>query len=131
MLTFLYEGDLPGYLHVQRILVVSAWDEPHKFYPDRWYNRPDMIRDKRAFAPFGLGRMSHELVKPKSNCTIKVERAVYKTLALTEIRMVIAGLLSTYRVDFPPGDIGEAVERDMKDQLTANPSNLNLIFEPR
>lgn len=56
---------------------------------------------------------------------------VGKNLALTEIRMVIASLLSAFRIHFAPGDNGEPVERDMRDQLTANPGNLNLIFERR
>lgn len=43
--------------------------------------------------------------------------------------MVIASLLSTFRVRFALGDNGEAVERDMRDQLTGNPGDLNLVFE--
>lgn len=39
-------------------VVESAWEEPHRFHPARWYSRPDMIRDRRAFAPFGLGTLS-------------------------------------------------------------------------
>lgn len=45
--------------------------------------------------------------------------------------MVIADLLANFDIEFPPGDNGEAVERDMRDQLTANPGDLNLIFKPR
>ncbi|KAL6720637.1 hypothetical protein ACLMJK_002562 [Lecanora helva] len=93
----------------------SAWEDPHAFCPERWYSRQEMIKDKRAFAPFGLG---------KTAC-------VGKNLALTEIRMVIASLLSAFDIKFPPGESGQAVERDMKDQLTANPGDLNLIFTPR
>ncbi|PYI09496.1 cytochrome P450 [Aspergillus sclerotiicarbonarius CBS 121057] len=33
----------------------SAYAQPHDFIPERWYSRPDLIRDPRAFAPFGLG----------------------------------------------------------------------------
>ena len=55
---------------------------------------------------------------------------VGKNLALTEIRMVIASLISTFQIRFPSGDNGEAVERDMRDQLTGNPGDLNLVFEP-
>jgi hypothetical protein len=56
---------------------------------------------------------------------------VGKNLALTEIRMVTASLLSRFRICFAPGDNGEAVECDMRDQLTGNPGDLNLVFEPR
>lgn len=45
--------------------------------------------------------------------------------------MVTASLVSTFRFCFAPGDTGEAVERDMRDQLTGDPGKLNLLFEPR
>ncbi|KAI9698907.1 MAG: hypothetical protein M1820_007328 [Bogoriella megaspora] len=93
----------------------SAWQDPHAFRPERWYSHPELIRDKRAFAPFGVGRTS----------------CVGKNLALTEIRMVVASLFAHFNVYFPPGDKGEAVERDMRDQLTANPGDLKLRFEAR
>jgi hypothetical protein len=34
-------------------------------------------------------------------------------------------------VSFEAGDRGEAVEHDMRDQLTANPGDLRLRFEAR
>lgn len=37
--------------------VESAWEDPHGFHPERWYSRPEMIRDERAFAPFGVGKL--------------------------------------------------------------------------
>ena len=54
-----------------------------------------------------------------------------KNLALTEIRTATAVLLSAFDFHFVPGDNGEAVELDMRDQLAANPGDLNLIFTPR
>ncbi|KAL9105897.1 MAG: hypothetical protein Q9227_009008 [Pyrenula ochraceoflavens] len=93
----------------------SAWDDPHLFCPERWYSRPDMIRDERAFAPFGVGRTS----------------CVGKNLALTKIRMVVANLLANFDTSFAPGDTREAVERDMRDQLTAKPGDLYLLFKAR
>jgi tryprostatin B 6-hydroxylase len=35
--------------------VESAFEDPLSFVPERWYSRPEMIRDKSAFAPFGVG----------------------------------------------------------------------------
>lgn len=55
-----------------------------------------------------------------------------KSLALMKIRMVIALLVLEYDVAFPPGsDNGARVIRDMKDQFTAVPGNLHVIFEHR
>ncbi|CEJ59403.1 hypothetical protein PMG11_08028 [Penicillium brasilianum] len=93
----------------------SAFEDPLSFVPERWYSRPEMIRDKSAFAPFGVGRRV----------------CVGKNLALTQIRLVATILLSRYRVRFAPGETGEAVERDMRDQLTAQPGRYAVVFEPR
>ena len=35
--------------------VDSVFAEANTFIPERWYSRPDVIKDKRAFAPFGVG----------------------------------------------------------------------------
>ncbi|KAJ6008772.1 hypothetical protein N7522_003788 [Penicillium canescens] len=94
----------------------TAYVNPHDFIPERWYSRPELIKDKRAFAPFGIGRTS----------------CVGRHLALAQIRLLAAALVSRYRVQFAPGENwGEAVERDMKDQLTAQPGACRLVFERR
>ena len=54
-----------------------------------------------------------------------------KNLALTQIRLVTAKLLSQYRIRFAPGFDPDAVERDMRDQMTAQVGRVNLLFEPR
>ncbi|KAL9059751.1 MAG: hypothetical protein Q9162_001052 [Coniocarpon cinnabarinum] len=93
----------------------SAFECPLEFIPERWTTRPELVKDKRAFAPFGVGRRA----------------CVGKNLALTQIRLVTATLLKKFRVHFAPGqDVGE-VERDMRDQLTAQPGKCRVIFEPR
>ncbi|KAJ5372970.1 hypothetical protein N7517_004976 [Penicillium concentricum] len=96
--------------------VETAYVHPHEFIPARWYSQPELIKDKRAFAPFGVGRTS----------------CVGRHLALVQIRLVTAALVFHYRIKFAPGEnYGEAVERDMKDQLTAQPGACRLVFESR
>ncbi|OTA56081.1 putative cytochrome P450 [Hypoxylon sp. EC38] len=96
--------------------LASAYQDPDEFTPERWYSKPELVKDKRAFAPFGIGR---------NGCA-------GKNLAMHQLRFVIATLLSKYHIRFAPGEKnGEAVERDMKDQLTATPGNLVLVFERR
>ena len=56
---------------------------------------------------------------------------VGKNLALTQIRLVTETLLLKYRVRFAPGENGEAVERDMRDQLTAQAGKYRVVFEMR
>ncbi|KAI0173521.1 benzoate 4-monooxygenase cytochrome P450 [Hypoxylon sp. FL1284] len=94
----------------------AAYEDPHSFIPERWYSRPELVRDKRAFAPFGTGRWS----------------CVGKNLAMAQLRLVAAGLLSEYDIQLDPRHSdGESFEREMLDQLTANPGKLFLIFKKR
>ncbi|KAL8791205.1 MAG: hypothetical protein Q9213_000162 [Squamulea squamosa] len=74
-----------------------------------------MVKDKRAFQPFSQGRYS----------------CVGKNLALSEIRSVMGMLITTFDICFAPGEDGSRVERDTKDQFTANPGQLKLSFRRR
>lgn len=57
---------------------------------------------------------------------------VGKSLALAQMRFVAAALLKRYNIRFAPGsENGKAVERDLRDQLTARPGELILTFERR
>ncbi|KAL3429833.1 cytochrome P450 [Aspergillus tetrazonus] len=93
----------------------SVFESPLSFIPERWYSRPELIRDKTVFAPFGVGRRV----------------CVGKNLAITQVRLVAAILLLRYRVRFAPGETGQAFEQDLRDQLTAQPGRCRVVFERR
>lgn len=40
------------------IAVGAAFESPDDFIPERWYSRPELIHDKRAFGPFSFGTLS-------------------------------------------------------------------------
>ncbi|KAI9699833.1 MAG: hypothetical protein M1820_007006 [Bogoriella megaspora] len=96
--------------------VVSRLDkyfpEGGSFIPERWYSRPELIRDKRAFEPFSQGRYG----------------CIGKQLALAELRLVVARLVSKYEIEFASGEDGTRVFAGIKDHFTAPPGNLNLVF---
>ena len=58
-------------------------------------------------------------------------QCVGKSLALTEIRLVVATLLYRFQVSFPPEQDVDKVIDDMKDQVTAQPGECRLVFTPR
>ena len=37
------------------LIVERAFMRPEEFLPERWTSRPEMVKDKRAFAPFSQG----------------------------------------------------------------------------
>lgn len=93
----------------------SCFEQAEQFIPERWYSAPAMVKNKRAFAPFSQGRYS----------------CVGKNLALGELRYVTALLVARYHVDFLPGQRGTDVETKMRDQFTAAPGCLELVFRLR
>lgn len=44
-----------GIFHV--ITDEAIYTKANSFVPERWYQFPDMIKDKDAFAPFSAGKM--------------------------------------------------------------------------
>lgn len=93
----------------------SSYKSADKWVPERWTTSPEMIIDPRGFAPFSQGRF---------NC-------VGKTLAMNEMRFVIALLISKFHVEFAGNEKGEKLFSDLKDQFTASPGRLDLVFLPR
>ncbi|KAI2615890.1 cytochrome P450 [Hypoxylon sp. NC1633] len=93
----------------------SSYVDPELWIPERWSTRNELVKDARGFAPFSQGRF---------NC-------VGKTLAMNEMRFVIALLIKKFEVGFWKGEKGERLFGDLKDQFTAAPGQLNLHFRVR
>lgn len=47
------------------------------------------------------------------------------------MRLFTARLVKKYHIRFPPNETGESVTSDLRDQFTANPGQLHLMFELR
>ncbi|CAG9953639.1 unnamed protein product [Clonostachys rosea f. rosea IK726] len=91
----------------------EAFEDPHNFIPERWYSKPELVKDKRAHAPFSLGRYT---------CS-------GKRIAQAQLRLTLAVLLTKYKISFPPGIDEMSAEKEMEDQLTPLPGDLELVFE--
>ncbi|TGO57308.1 hypothetical protein BCON_0067g00290 [Botryotinia convoluta] len=93
----------------------DSYEKPLDFIPERWYSRPEMVKDKSGFSPFSMGRHS----------------CIGKNLSLMQLRSVIATLVTRYDISFGPNEDGLAVCRDMKDQFNQHPGKLDICFIPR
>lgn len=93
----------------------SSYERPGDFVPWRWTTQPNMVKDKRGFAPFSQGRFS----------------CVGKGLAMRQMRFVIALLISKFEVGFWGDEQGEELLNDMRDHFTAALGKLNLRFRKR
>ena len=92
----------------------SCFEYPAQSIPSRWTSQPQLVKEKRAFAPFNLGRY---------DCA---ERSV----ALMEMRFMLASMVQKYQISLASGQNAKVME-EMMDNLTATPGNVYLNFKPR
>ena len=126
--------------------VESAFERANDFVPERWYSKPEMVKNKHAYAPFGIGEIkmpdfpqkvptvghsARGLIRILSSLAPGRASCVGQGLAMTQIRLVLASLVKRFHLKFLPGEDGREVVRDMRDRLTAQPGKLTLVFEHR
>lgn len=49
---------------MHKLMCVAAeecWVRPNEFIPERWYSRPELIKNKNAFVPFSIGKAESHL----------------------------------------------------------------------
>ena len=80
--------------------------------PERWYSKPEMVRNEHAWAPFSVG---------PTGC-------IGKNLALMEVRVATARLVLGFDIGFADGDDGEKLFKDTKDHFTVELGDLELVF---
>ncbi|KAI1351961.1 cytochrome P450 [Xylaria sp. FL0043] len=90
----------------------SSYKSAEHFIPERWTTKPDLVKNNKGFAPFSLGRYG----------------CIGKTLAMTEMRLVITILLKKFRIEFQESDSGETLFAELKDNFTFDPGSLHLKF---
>lgn len=95
----------------------SSYQDASKFIPERWTTRKeDLVKDARGFTPFSMGRYG----------------CIGKSLAMSEMRFVIALLVKRFEIDFAEGsNRGQEMWDGLKDQFTFAPGDLRLRFRVR
>ncbi|KAF5870852.1 putative benzoate 4-monooxygenase cytochrome p450 protein [Botrytis fragariae] len=112
---------IPGNVQVEMSHLVLMTDERYfpqgkSFIPERWTReRPELVRDRRAYIPFGYG----------------VHSCVGKTLALHELRLVIARIVRTFDIQFGHSHDDVIFEREWKDYMAVEVGNLWIRFLAR
>jgi tryprostatin B 6-hydroxylase len=95
--------------------VESCFQDSLEFIPERWGDKPELVRDKTAFAPFSSGVFS----------------CVGKQLALMELRGAVARMVTQFDVAFAPGEDGTALLTKTRDVFTLDLAPLYLVFTAR
>jgi hypothetical protein len=64
------------------------FEKPHEWVPERWTSRPEMVKDRRAYLPFSMGRAV----------------CAGKYFALMEMKVVVAKVVGEFEIGFPKGE---------------------------
>ncbi|KAL2835988.1 cytochrome P450 [Aspergillus pseudoustus] len=116
-----YVGEtyIPGDTVVMVNNYAMGYDEDNfvaadKFIPERFTTRPELIKHKDAWVPFSAG---------PAGC-------IGKNLALMEMRLMTAHLVSAYDISFAPGEDGSELLKS-QDHFTVALNPLRLVFKRR
>jgi cytochrome P450 family 628 len=93
----------------------AAFDQPEDFIPERWTTRPELIRNKKAFAPFLIGPQS----------------CIGRQLAYNEMRTVVCKLVLKFTVRLADGETGKKLLEESEDVFTVTIKPLKVVFAPR
>ncbi|OKL60513.1 hypothetical protein UA08_04265 [Talaromyces atroroseus] len=107
----------------------EVFEESDAFIPERWYSRPEMVKQGKAYAPFNIGTHS----------------CVGKPLAMLNMRLTLAQLVHTYEFEFATTTTENTIideeerkeraqvrwEESIKDTFTLVPGQLHLRFKKR
>ncbi|KAL2870706.1 cytochrome P450 [Aspergillus lucknowensis] len=89
----------------------DSFENADEFIPERWTTRPEMVRNRAAFAPFGTGSKS----------------CIGRALAMNDLMLVTAHIVYHYQFQFPQGETGDSVFKDWSDNFTSTLGRLRLV----
>ncbi|CZR64603.1 related to pisatin demethylase cytochrome P450 [Phialocephala subalpina] len=90
----------------------SCFKHAEEFLPERWVDNSELILNKGVFIPFASGAYS----------------CIGKQLALMELRIVTARLVTGFDIAFAPGETGKGLLEETKDVFTMEVASLMLVF---
>ncbi|KAL2813351.1 benzoate 4-monooxygenase cytochrome P450 [Aspergillus cavernicola] len=93
----------------------DCFEDADQFIPERWTTRPEMVRNRAAFAPFGSGSKS----------------CIGRALAMNDLMLVTAYIVYQYQMEFPLGETGDSVVDNWSDNFTSTLGRLRLVFKIR
>lgn len=88
--------------------------QAEQFIPERFSTRPELVKNKDAFAPFSVGPYG----------------CIGKNLAYIEIRTLTALLLKQFDVALAPGEDGSML-MESRDHFTTGLKPIQMVFTKR
>ncbi|KAL6231680.1 hypothetical protein BDW75DRAFT_233396 [Aspergillus navahoensis] len=88
---------------------------PLEWIPERFSSRPELILDRQAFVPWGVGQYA----------------CVGRQLSLMELRIAVALLVTWFDCKFAPGEDGQRMFSEALDHFTTTPGPLRVVLQPQ
>ncbi|OKL61205.1 hypothetical protein UA08_03406 [Talaromyces atroroseus] len=93
----------------------AIYERPEEFIPERWYSRPELVKEKSAFAPFLYGTYG----------------CIGRPLAMMNLRSTLARLLTTFDIKFAEGEDGSSFDGMSTNHFLWCPGDLYISFTKR
>ncbi len=110
----------------------SNYEQADEFVPERWYSRPEMIKNREAFLTWNIGESACLLCFWAMSNFAGMNGCIGRALAIIEMRDLITHWIQSFRaVKFAPGEDGVPLTTQTKDHFTLGVTPLRLIFEKK
>ncbi|KAK1751472.1 cytochrome P450 [Echria macrotheca] len=94
----------------------ANYERPDEFVPERWYSRPEMIRNREAFLTWNIG----------------MNGCIGRALAIMEMRDLLVHWIQNFEsVSLAPGEDGSRLLLETKDHFTVGVQPLHLVFHSK
>jgi cytochrome P450 len=97
------------------LIAPKSYVQPLEFIPERWYSKPELVKNQSAFIPFALGHWA----------------CIGKQLAYIELRTVIVRLVMAFDIGFAPGEDGRKLLEESNDAFTMVVADMYLVLKHR
>lgn len=108
------------------------YEKPEEFIPERWYSRPELVKEKSAFAPFLVGMSS---LLPSLEFWRLIVVGTYgcigRPLAMMNLRSTVARLITTFDIKFAEGEDGSTFDGKSTNHFLWVPGDLYISFTKR
>ena len=134
---FIGETYIPGNMNVwtpQYVIARSevVYEKPLEFVSERWYSMSSMVKESAGYAPFltGMGKLKYSCSE-LTNTIIGPYVYIGRPLALMEMRLVIADVISRFNFEFPSGKDSSDFINHTKDHFVWTIFDLEICFRAR
>lgn len=112
----------------------ANYERAEDFVPERWYSRPEMIKNKDAFLTWNIGKFTPIMVTGQcvANMTAGTNGCIGRALAISEMRNLITHWIQAFKsVRLAPGETGHELVTKSKDHFTMGVTPFHLVFEKK